>query len=49
MFDFVSFFVYSGFGDKNENLLLSYLKGLCIGVVVYLEGNICGFYDIVIC
>lgn len=44
-FDFASFFVYSGPGDKNENSLLSHLKGPCIGVAVHSEGNIRGFYD----
>lgn len=48
-FDFASFFVYSGPGDKNENSLLSHLKGPCIGVAVHSEGNIRGFYDTVTC
>lgn len=39
-FDFASFFVYSGPGDKNENSLLSHLKGPCIGVAVHSEGTI---------
>lgn len=46
-FDFASFFVYSGPGDKNENSLLSHLKGPCIGVAVHSEGNVRGFYDTV--